>query len=360
MSLSSPAPARFRRLASQFAGALLALATVAAVSAVAAPASATSFVSGVRLNAYEARLVSLVNQARSAHGLRRVIVTAGATDVARRWAAEQASSDRMSHNPSFAQDLASAGGTNWHWAAENVGFGNAADPDQLFQLYMNSPLHRANILAPQARYVGMGVVPRLVDSWLMVYNTMNFNDYYSTSYGPTRTPASALPLDGDALPSSTYVASFERGVDQRVATAGHGDVASSAARTDVPTPADNAVRWTVREGAASDNGYADLELHQALDLSSASIMQLRLRVDTVGVTSVPVTVLVARYRSSTVEIGHADVTRTKSTFSFTLPAAARDYRDTIIVRVPASAVRHLPIVNRDRSVRLSLFAVRVV
>jgi len=339
---------------------LLAVATIVSLGLVATPAQAAAPLPGVRLNAYEARLVHLVNQARADHGLARLIVTAGATDVARGWAADQADADRMSHNPAFARQLQAAGGTRWTWAAENVGFGNAGDPDQLFDLYMNSPLHRDNILSPRARYLGMGVVPKLVDTWLMVYNTMNFNDYYDPSYGVTRTPAAALPLDGDAIPATTYVASFEHGTDLRVGAAAHGDLASTTPRTDRPAPGDNAVRLTVREGSGGSDGYVDLELHQAMDLSRATTMELRLQADTIGVTDLPVTVLLARYGSATVDIGSADVTRTKTMFSFDLPAGARDYRDTIIVRVPSSAVRALPVVNRDRAVRLSLFAVRVV
>jgi hypothetical protein len=71
-------------------------------------------------------------------------------------------------------------------------------------------------------------------------------------------------------------------------------------------------------------------------------------------------VLLTRYGSATVEIGAADVTRTKRMLSFALPADARDYRDTLIVRVPASALRNLPLVDRERAARLSLYSVRVV
>ncbi|MDQ1723151.1 MAG: hypothetical protein QOG52_179 [Frankiaceae bacterium] len=338
---------------------LLALVTLLAFAQVAAPASATSYVAGVRLNAYEARLVQLVNQARADNGLRPVVVTAGATDVARRWAWQQAGSDRMSHNPAFASDLAAAGGRSWTWAAENVGFGNAADPDQLFDLYMHSPLHRANILSPRAKYIGMGVVPHLVGSWLMAYNTMNFNDSYTTTYGPSRTPAAALPLDGDALPTTSYVATFDGGLDQRVGAVAYGRMATSSPRTDSPGPGDGAVRWTVHSSSARASGYADLELRQAMDLTAATTMTLRLQVDTRGVAHVPVTVWVARYGGDTVQIGQADVTRYRNDYSFTLPDAARDYRDTVIVRVPAASVVNIAPTKPDIAVRLSLYAIRV-
>ena len=336
------------------------MATVLAVVQFAGPASATSYVSGVRLNTYEARLVALVNAARADNGLAALTVTAGATDVARNWAWQQAASDRMSHNPAFASDLAAAGGRNWTWAAENVGFGNAADPDQLFGLYMHSPLHRANILSPRAKYIGMGVVPRMVDTWLMAYNTMNFNDTYTSSYGPSRTPAAALPLDGDgALPTTSYVATFDTGLDQRVGAAAYGRMATSRPRTDSPGPGDGAVRWTVHSASARANGYADLELRQGMDLTPVTSMTLRLQVDTRGVTHVPVTVLLARYGGATETIGRADVTRYRNDYSFTLPDTARNYRDTVIVRVPASSVVTIAPTKPDIAVRLSLYDVHV-
>ena len=340
--------------------ALVALATTVALVQIASPAAATSVVGGVRLNGYEARLVQLVNDARAQNSLPPVTATAGATDVARGWAWAQASADHMSHNPLFASQLAAAGGRNWTWAAENVGFGNAADPDQLFNLYMNSPLHRANILNPRAKFVGMGVVPKQVDSWLMAYNTMNFNDAYTSSYGPTRTPAAPLPMDGDVQPATTYVATFERGIDQRIGVVASGHMATSLARNDSPGPGDGAVRWTVHSASARAAGYADLQLRQAMELSTVSTMTVRLQVDTRGVAQVPVTILVARYGGATVTVGKAVVTRYRGDYTFTLPDAARDYRDMLIVRVPATSVIHIAPAKPDIAVRLSLYAVRVL
>lgn len=344
---SLSAPARRNRGAAALAAAALTLGAVAVQNVALTPvASATMQVQGVRLNAYEAKLVALVNDARAAHGLRRLSVTPGATDVARRWAKEQAASNRMSHNPSFSKQLSAAGGSSWRWAAENVGFGYADDPDGLFKLYMNSPLHRANILSTRARYIGMGVVLRQADGWTMAYNTMNFNDAYSSAYGPTRVPAAALPLDGGAITQTRYLASFEHGHDQRVATAATNDGDVSVPVTDRPRSGDNAVRWTVGPGAAS--GHADLLLHQPMDLTRTRQLELRLAADG-SRGSVPVSVVLLREGHSPVTLGTAAVTGTKSAFTFDVPEAARSFRDTLVLRVDA-----------DHSARLALFAVRAV
>jgi uncharacterized protein YkwD len=339
---------------------LLVLATLLTLGLVASPASGSTFVAGVRLNAYESRLVSLVNAARVDNGLRPLTVTPGATDVARRWARAQADRNSMGHNPSFARQLAAAGGSSWTWAAENVGFGYANDPDGLFQLYMHSPTHRANILSPRARYIGMGVVDRSVDGWLMVYNTMNFNDAFDAHYGQSRVPADALPLDGGSLPQTRLIAGFEYGPDQREDATASGGLSISAPRIDPPSRGDNAARWTIRKTGAAVNGHADFRLHEALDLSHATSLQIKIQSDTVGASDVPVTVVLARYGSDSVTLGTALVNRGCNQFTFPLPAGARDFRDTVILQVPSSAIDRLPMVIRDRSIRLSLYAVRVV
>ncbi|MDQ1679757.1 MAG: hypothetical protein QOI42_616 [Frankiaceae bacterium] len=349
----APLPATIGRL-------LLALVTLLSLGLVATPASATTSIAGVRLNAYESRLVSLVNAARADDGLRALTVTPGATDVARRWAQAQAIRDGMGHNPSFARQLAAAGGSNWTWAAENVGFGYANDPDGLFQLYMQSPTHRANILSPKARYLGMGVVDRTVDGWLMVYNTMNFNDSFDPRYGPSRVPADALPMDGGSLLQTRLIAGFEYGPDQREDATATGSVSVSAPQIDAPSRGDNAVRWTVRKVGGAADGHADFRLHEALDLTHATSVQIKLQADTVGTPDVPVTVVLARYGSDSVILGTAMVNRGRNQFTFALPAGARDFRDTVVLRVPSSAVDALPMVIRDRSIKLSLYAVRVV
>jgi len=223
---------------------------------------------------------------------------------------------------------------------------------------MNSPAHRANILSTRARYIGMGVVSRSVGGWLMAYNTMNFNDAFSTAYGTSRVIAAGLPIDGGALPVARYLATFEHGTDLRIDGSAHG-FAMSTPRTDVPSAGDNAVRFTA-SAAADATGYVDIRLRQAIDLTNAPGVEVRLRVDGVGDAVVPMTVLLSHFGGTDIEVGTADVTRDMRMYTFDLSGAAQSPTDAIIVRVPAESLRHLPLVNGRHVVRVSLYTVRVV
>src|SRR3954471_7521260 len=125
------------------------------------PAAASEqTVNSVRLNGFEAGLAARINNVRRANGLRALVVVPGATAVARRWAWRLARAQALSHNPNLVGALQNAGSAAWTSIAENVGEGSSADPTSLFQAYMASPPHRANILDPGARYLGVGVVER--------------------------------------------------------------------------------------------------------------------------------------------------------------------------------------------------------
>lgn len=150
---------------------------LAAPSALAAPTVAN----GVHLNTVEAELLARINMVRVNRQLAPLQVAPGYTDVARRWSAVQARRGVLAHNPDARTNLVAAGGRDWRVLGENVGHGR--DADSLFRAYWNSPLHRANILRPEYRFIGIG--------WVIApdgtgYNTQNFVSSYSASYGPTR------------------------------------------------------------------------------------------------------------------------------------------------------------------------------
>lgn len=154
-----------------------------APAASAAPA-VTSVVNGVRLNGVEAALLKRINSVRAARRLPTLTVAPGYTDVARRWSAAQAKRRVLAHNPNARVQLVAAGGAGWRALGENVGFGMNAD--SLFKAYWNSSSHRANMLNPAYRYIGIG--------WVSLpngtgYNTQNFVSSYSRTYGPSRVRA---------------------------------------------------------------------------------------------------------------------------------------------------------------------------
>ena len=155
------------------------------------------------LTSYEARLLVLTNQARVANGLHPLTAEPGSTDVARRWTAVLATQDALSHNPDVATNLEHAGSPNWTMLAENVGMGPAGDADTIFTAYMNSPHHRANILDPAMRYIGIGALTvNTPDNGPMTFDTMDFTNSYTSKYGASHThPVTTLVNDVTRLAS---------------------------------------------------------------------------------------------------------------------------------------------------------------
>jgi uncharacterized protein YkwD len=200
-----------------------ALASVAGSLILAAPsASAESSPS-----AYTSRLVTLVNQARAQHGLRALAVASGTTSVAAAWSSHMAATDALSHNPNLRAQLEAHGSRNWTTYGENVGEGSAASADKLFTAYMNSPEHRANILAGAYRYLGIATV----FSGGVAWNTMDFVDQY-VSASTARTVTAPAPVHhSTSVRSSTRAAhpvAVRKPVVQHVshpATATHRQVA---------------------------------------------------------------------------------------------------------------------------------------
>jgi uncharacterized protein YkwD len=119
---------------------LVALASTALVGA--APASAVT--------TREAAMLAKINNARAAHGLRPLALSGDLSTIARSHSRQMASSTTLFHTASFSSICC------WSAIAENVGV--AYSVRGLHQALMGSAPHRANILDPRMRAVGVGVV----------------------------------------------------------------------------------------------------------------------------------------------------------------------------------------------------------
>ena len=140
-----------------------------------------SYAAGVRvvhLTSFEHRLLALMNADRTARGLHPLTVAACAEDFARQWTQTMARRDVLEHNPLLDQLWSKRLCRNASKLAENIGVAGT-DPDTLYAAYMASPGHRANILDPKLRYVGIG-------SWQLsdgsVFNTVDFSNGASPAY----------------------------------------------------------------------------------------------------------------------------------------------------------------------------------
>jgi uncharacterized protein YkwD len=346
-----------RRTARALTRALAALVTSATVVVGAVPGlpasltgtadAAASTVNAVRLNGYEAAIVSALNSTRVAHHLRALVVVPGATDVARRWSWQLAGKQALSHNPSLVSAIQHAGSAAWTMIAENVGMAPSDDPSMLFTAYMNSPPHRANILDPSARFLGVGVVERSGAAW----NTLDFTNAYTSSYGMTRVPAAGMAYDRRAITSTSTVASFGSRPDQRFSTAGASGVAASIVHFTAPTAGSARAYATFTRRASG--GYGDLFMRDELDLSKVSSLALRIGSADPRGRAVSVQVLLTRAYGGVVALGTVTVPAGVHWFTLAMPSSARDIRDTVSVRVSNAAVA-----GAGGSVVLSVYGVR--
>jgi uncharacterized protein YkwD len=112
------------------------------------------------LNAPERRTLQLHSEARASRGLRPLCVDPTLTGAARAHAREMMDRDYMSHNSAngetYSARLRRFGYTRP--AGENIswGSGSQGSPESRFEFWMNSPPHRANILARGWGEVGIG------------------------------------------------------------------------------------------------------------------------------------------------------------------------------------------------------------
>jgi uncharacterized protein YkwD len=336
-----------RLLATAVAAAAPVLGVVAPAALSAAPAAASEqTVDSVRLNGYEAALAAKINNVRRSNGLRALVVVPGATDVARRWSWHLARAEVLSHNPNLVSALEHAGSGAWTEIAENVGEASSTDPGSLFSAYMASPPHKANILDPQARYLGVGVVERSGTAW----NTLDFTNAYSTRYGRTHVPAPALTMDRQVITTATDVASLER-PDQRFGSARAGHVSASLVHYTGPTSGnDSAYARLVRHGSL---GHGDLLMNDALDLSRARTLKLQLAAPNPTRHAVYVHVRLNRAFGGSVQVGVLRVAAGRHWYSLTLPSAARTFRSSLVLRVTSHCLASV-----GGSVRLVLLDVR--
>src|SRR5207244_2441058 len=107
----------------------------------------------------EQRMFSLINQARTDHGLQPVMFDNNLRDVARAHSQDMFARGYFSHNTPEGitpfERMAKAG-IVFTYAGENLAL--APSTDLAEQGLMNSPGHRANILNPNFRKIGIGVI----------------------------------------------------------------------------------------------------------------------------------------------------------------------------------------------------------
>jgi uncharacterized protein YkwD len=123
---------------------------VAAVVPVGVPAEGRPATTDYQTSPAEDRLAALVNQARERRDLPRLRLRATLSAYAHHHSRQMATANLLFHTSDFNVICC------WRWIAENIGF--APDVLTVHRAFMESDEHRANILDPTMRGLGIGVV----------------------------------------------------------------------------------------------------------------------------------------------------------------------------------------------------------
>lgn len=127
-----------------------------------------------------ARLFQLTNEARTARGLSPLKLDTRLTEIAQDWSQTQARDGRMYHRPNFT----SVYPAGWQFASENVAYGSqGVSADTIFDAWMKSPGHYANIMHSSTTHIGIG------------WSGNGRNNYATQNFGQFRSDPSPVLLN---------------------------------------------------------------------------------------------------------------------------------------------------------------------
>jgi uncharacterized protein YkwD len=145
----------------------------------------------------------LHNETRADYGLEPLCIDPVLTRAARSHSKEMIEKDYFSH---YSYDGEGVGsrlrrfGYDWSVCGENIagGYGSPGEPDSIFELWINSTHHRANILDGRFQQVGVG-------TYTGSYKGMEGYTMYTVDFGSqSQTPENAhVTLPSSALCSQT-------------------------------------------------------------------------------------------------------------------------------------------------------------
>lgn len=154
---------------------VLATASAASSALVVAPAIlAVRQSQAVPLVCFDRDLLAYINKARATHGAQPLVETAGLVQSANTWSTHLAagtSTASFQHNPKLRATVL-AGMPGIHIYGENIATFRTGQLSAyaMLKVYLASPTHRANIMNPKFRYVGIVTRYGSANS----FNTINF------------------------------------------------------------------------------------------------------------------------------------------------------------------------------------------
>lgn len=136
---------------------------VAATAVPSAVATAHTGSSCWSIRSNEKGFAADTNSARTNAGVGKLTLDPQLSKAARMHTHEMVKRNLLYHTPN---DKLTHRVTNWTVLGENVGVGGTVD--SLQQAFMNSPEHKANILFPQFKYMGVGSVEKGGRLWVTI------------------------------------------------------------------------------------------------------------------------------------------------------------------------------------------------
>ncbi len=136
--------------------------------------SGTTIGGGATATATDAdQILDFVNQERTSRGLSALTLNSQLTAAAVTHARDMADNGFFSHtgsDGSHVGDRATAAGYSWTAVGENIGQADVS-AEEIVDLWMNSPGHRANILGPDFTELGVGTDDGGTKLWVQVFGT---------------------------------------------------------------------------------------------------------------------------------------------------------------------------------------------
>ena len=144
----------------------------------------------------EAQFLVLINDLRLSLDLEPREVYPELVAPSRDWAVQLSVDGTLSHAP----DLSVGVTTDWTILGENVGVASVGQTEQLFDAFVDSPGHYENLVNPEFRFVGVGVV---YDASGQMWTTHRFMSANSSGATPSNAPNTTVPPTTTATPTTT-------------------------------------------------------------------------------------------------------------------------------------------------------------
>ncbi|HTR71176.1 MAG TPA: CAP domain-containing protein [Mycobacteriales bacterium] len=154
----------------------LAFAPLAASASTATPArTGVNRHPAAHVRAYDQTMLTDANNARAANQVHRFSMNHKLWKIAHAWAKHLSKTGTLEHNAALVQDVTAAC-PHWTAVGENVGVTYGENEHHMFEAYMHSPPHRANILDKHYRQVGIATVRVVRHGQTEQWNVMDFGN----------------------------------------------------------------------------------------------------------------------------------------------------------------------------------------